>query len=68
MDYYSSALWQLNRVANLEALAAELKRSDPSRPEGWCVLGNVKSRYKDNPAAIKCFQKATEVRRWLGGN
>ena len=61
MDYYSSALWQLNKVAALEVLAEELKQSDSSRPEGWCAMGNVKSKYKDHPGAIKCFQKATEV-------
>ncbi len=65
MDYYSSALWQLNKVAPLEVLAEDLKQSDASRPEAWCALGNVKSKYQDSTAAIKCFQKATEVHRRL---
>ena len=65
MDYYSSALWQLNKVATLEVLAEELKQSDSSRPEAWCALGNVKSKYQNSTAAIKCFQKATEVHRRL---
>ena len=65
MDYYSSALWQLNKVGVLEVLAEELKQSDLNRPEGWCAMGNVISKYKDHPGAIKCFQKATEVRTYV---
>ena len=61
MDYYSSALWQLKKVEDLEVLGLDLEKTCDQRPETWCVLGNTKSAANNQRGALQCFLKAVKV-------
>jgi len=61
LDYYSSALWQLQDEVGLSALAQELQRTDKLSPVTWCAAGNCFSQQKEHENAIKFFQRAVQV-------
>ncbi len=61
LEYYSTTLWHLQKEIALSALAQELTEYDKLSPETWCVVGNCFSLHKEHDAAIKFFQRATQV-------
>lgn len=61
LEYYSTTLWHLQKEIALSALAQELTEYDKLAPETWCVVGNCFSLHKEHDAAIKFFQRATQV-------
>jgi len=61
LEYYSTTLWHLQKEITLSALAQELTDYDKLAPETWCVVGNCFSLHKEHDAAIKFFQRATQV-------
>lgn len=61
MEYYSSALWQLQKEVELSVLAKELIEFDQEAPETWCVAGNCYSLQKEHESAIKYLEKAIKV-------
>ncbi|XP_014674932.1 PREDICTED: cell division cycle protein 27 homolog [Priapulus caudatus] len=61
MEYYSTALWHLQKEVALSALAQELSDCDKESPEAWCAVGNCFSLQKEHDAAIKFFQRAVQV-------
>jgi tetratricopeptide (TPR) repeat protein len=61
LECYSTTLWHLQKEIALSALAQELTEYDKLAPETWCVVGNCFSLHKEHDAAIKFFQRATQV-------
>lgn len=61
LECYSTTLWHLQKEIALSALAQELTEYDKLSPETWCVVGNCFSLHKEHDAAIKFFQRATQV-------
>jgi anaphase-promoting complex subunit 3 len=61
LECYSTTLWHLQKEISLSALAQELTEYDKLAPETWCVVGNCFSLHKEHDAAIKFFQRATQV-------
>lgn len=61
LEYYSTVLWHLQREISLSSLAQELTEHDKLAPETWCVVGNCFSLHKEHDAAIKFFQRATQI-------
>ena len=61
LEYYSTTLWQSQKEIALSALAQELTEYDKLSPETWCVVGNCFSLHKEHDAAIKFFQRATQI-------
>ncbi len=61
LEYYSTTLWHLQKEIALSSLAQELTEYDKLAPETWCVVGNCFSLHKEHDAAIKFFQRATQV-------
>ncbi|KAL3832275.1 hypothetical protein ACJMK2_023933 [Sinanodonta woodiana] len=63
MEYYSTALWHLQKEVELSALAQHLTEIDKRSPEAWCTTGNCFSLQKEHDIAIKFFQRAIQVSR-----
>ena len=61
LEYYSTVLWHLQKEIQLSSLAQELIEYDKLSPETWCVVGNCFSLHKEHDAAIKFFQRATQI-------
>ena len=61
MEYYSSALWHLQKEVELSVLAKELIEFDQDSPETWSVAGNCYSLQKEHESAIKYLEKAIKV-------
>ncbi|KAK3591934.1 hypothetical protein CHS0354_031436 [Potamilus streckersoni] len=60
MEYYSTALWHLQKEVELSALAQHLTEIDKRSPEAWCTTGNCFSLQKEHDIAIKFFQRAIQ--------
>lgn len=61
MEYYSTALWHLQREVSLSALAQELTAFEGGCPQTWCAAGNCFSLQKEHETAIKFLQRAVQV-------
>jgi len=61
MEYYSTALWHLQREVQLSSLAQELIDYDRNAPQTWCVSGNCFSLQKEHETAIKFLQRAIQI-------
>lgn len=61
MEYYSTALWHLQKEVMLSTLAQELTEFDKESSEAWCATGNCFSLQKEHDIAIKFFQRAVQV-------
>ncbi|XP_076039509.1 cell division cycle protein 27 [Oratosquilla oratoria] len=61
MEYYSTALWHLQKEVQLSALAQELVAEDRNSPQAWFTTGNCFSLQKEHEAAIKFFSRAIQV-------
>lgn len=61
MEYYSTALWHLQKEVQLSALAQDLVGEDRDSPQAWCTTGNCFSLQKEHEAAIKFFSRAIQV-------
>merc|ERR1719481_1432850 len=61
LEYYSTALWQLQEEVQLSALAQDLQRLNKSSAAAWCAGGNCFSHQKEHENAIKFFQRAVQV-------
>lgn len=61
VEYYSVALWHLQSILELSALAQELIERHPYAAETWCVAGNCFSMEKDQETAVKFFQRAIQL-------
>ena len=61
LEYYSTVLWHLQKEITLSSLSQELTDYDKLAPETWCVVGNCFSLHKEHDAAIKFFQRATQI-------
>ncbi|XP_054717235.1 cell division cycle protein 27 homolog [Uloborus diversus] len=61
MEYYSTALWHLQKEVPLSALAQELTEFDIKSPQTWCAAGNCFSLQKEHETAIKYLQRAVQV-------
>ena len=75
IDYMFSNYWQLLNTSEHYRDAIETFRVavavNPKNPEGWAYLGGSYMNTKDFDNAIKCFQKATNIKpdyewAWLG--
>ncbi|RWS26265.1 Cell division cycle protein 27-like protein [Leptotrombidium deliense] len=60
-EYYSTALWHLQKEVKLSMLAQELIEFDKNSPQTWCVAGNCFSLQKEHETAIKFLQRAIQV-------
>lgn len=60
-EYYSTALWHLQREIKLSMLAQELIEFDKTAPQTWCVAGNCFGLQKEHETAIKFLQRAIQV-------
>jgi anaphase-promoting complex subunit 3 len=61
LEYYSTALWHLQREVQLSLLSQELIEFDKEAPQTWCVAGNCFSLQKEHETAIKFLQRAIQV-------
>ncbi|KAJ3019143.1 hypothetical protein HKX48_002334, partial [Thoreauomyces humboldtii] len=61
LDVYGSCLWHAKQEIELAALATEMETHERSRPETWCVVGNLYSLRLDHDSAIKAFERAIHV-------
>ncbi|XP_042895804.1 cell division cycle protein 27 homolog isoform X2 [Parasteatoda tepidariorum] len=61
MEYYSTALWHLQKEVALSTLAQELTDFDIKCPQTWCAAGNCFSLQKEHETAIKYLQRAVQV-------
>ncbi|GFT11332.1 cell division cycle protein 27 homolog [Trichonephila clavipes] len=61
MEYYSTALWHLQKEVALSTLAQELTDFDTKSPQTWCAAGNCFSLQKEHETAIKYLQRAVQV-------
>lgn len=61
MEYYSTALWHLQKEVALSTLAQELTDFDIKSPQTWCAAGNCFSLQKEHETAIKYLQRAVQV-------
>ncbi|KAB7495212.1 Cell division cycle protein 27-like protein [Armadillidium nasatum] len=61
MEYYSTALWHLQKEVQLSSLAQDLVEVDRDAPQSWCATGNCFSIQKEHEAAIKFFSRAIQV-------
>ncbi|GIY69720.1 cell division cycle protein 27 homolog [Caerostris darwini] len=61
MEYYSTALWHLQKEVALSTLAQELIDFDTKSPQTWCAAGNCFSLQKEHETAIKYLQRAVQV-------
>ncbi len=61
MEYYSTALWHLQKEVELSMLAQELLDYDKNAPQTWCVAGNCFSLQKEHETSIKFLQRAIQV-------
>ncbi|XP_037804473.1 cell division cycle protein 27 homolog isoform X2 [Penaeus monodon] len=61
MEYYSTALWHLQKEVQLSALAQDLIEEDRECPQAWCTTGNCFSLQKEHEAAIRFFSRAIQV-------
>nr|XP_053630046.1 cell division cycle protein 27 homolog isoform X1 [Cherax quadricarinatus] len=61
MEYYSTALWHLQKEVQLSALAQDLVEEDRECPQAWCATGNCFSLQKEHEAAIRFFSRAIQV-------
>ncbi|XP_053207235.1 cell division cycle protein 27 homolog isoform X2 [Panonychus citri] len=60
-EYYSTALWHLQREIKLSMLAQECIEFDKNAPQTWCVAGNCFGLQKEHETAIKFLQRAIQV-------
>jgi len=63
LEWYSTALWHLQREVELSALSQELlvEPENKKRAQTWIVLGNCFSLHKEHDHAIKFFKRAIQV-------
>nr|CAI6390344.1 CBM_HP1_G0001260.mRNA.1.CDS.1 [Saccharomyces cerevisiae] len=61
MEIFSTLLWHLHDKVKSSNLANGLMDTMPNKPETWCCIGNLLSLQKDHDAAIKAFEKATQL-------
>ena len=61
MEYFSTALWHLQREVELSILAQELIEFDKQSAQTWCVAGNCFSLQKEHETSIKFLQRAIQV-------
>uniref|UniRef100_A0A7S0B8Q5 Cdc23 domain-containing protein n=1 Tax=Pyrodinium bahamense TaxID=73915 RepID=A0A7S0B8Q5_9DINO len=61
LEYYSSALWHLNRQLELGHLARQCLQWDRSRPQVWCVVGNCFSLQHEHETAVRFLKRAMQV-------
>lgn len=61
MEYFSTALWHLQKEVQLSALAQDLLEEDRECPQAWCTTGNCFSLQKEHEAAIRFFSRAIQV-------
>lgn len=61
LEYYSTALWHLQREVQLSMLSQQLVEFDKEAPQTWCVAGNCFSLQKEHETAIKFLQRAIQV-------
>ncbi|PLW25595.1 hypothetical protein PCASD_25648 [Puccinia coronata f. sp. avenae] len=63
MDIYSTLLCHLRKTTTLSYLLQELQLIDGEASETWIATGNLFSRLSDHGNALKCFQRATQLRK-----
>ncbi|KAG1671421.1 Cell division cycle protein 27 [Nymphon striatum] len=61
LEYYSTALWHLQKEIALSTLAQELTDLDKLSAQAWCAAGNCFSLQKEHDTAIKFFERAVQV-------
>ncbi|UXI15001.1 protein transport protein Sec61 subunit beta [Sarcoptes scabiei] len=61
LEFYSTALWHLQRELELSCLSQELIQYDRFAPQTWCVAGNCFSLQKDHEISIKFLKRAIQV-------
>ncbi len=61
MEYYSTALWYLQKDMTLSSLASDLLELDRNAPEPWCAAGNCFSLQREHETAIRFFHRALQV-------
>lgn len=61
VDYYSVALWQLQREKDLAVLAKYLIDNHRDLPETYIVYGNVFSVQREHEYAVKMFRRALQL-------
>lgn len=61
MEYFSTALWHLQKEVELSILAQELIEYDKLSAQTWCVAGNCFSLQKEHETSIKFLQRAIQV-------
>lgn len=61
MEYFSTALWHLQKEVELSMLAQELIEFDKNAAQTWCAAGNCFSLQKEHETSIKFLQRAIQV-------
>ena len=61
LEYFSSTLWHLKDQFKCCNLAHLCQEQNQFAPETWVVLGNAFSLQKEHEAAIKFFNRATQI-------
>ncbi|XP_064474918.1 cell division cycle protein 27 homolog isoform X2 [Ornithodoros turicata] len=61
LEYYSTALWHLQREVSLSSLAQDLQDMDKHAPETWCAAGNCFSLQREHETAIRFLQRAIQI-------
>lgn len=61
LEYYSTALWHLQREVALSALAQDMMELDKTAPETCCAAGNCFSLQREHETAVRFLQRAVQA-------
>ncbi|XP_050044601.1 cell division cycle protein 27 homolog isoform X2 [Dermacentor andersoni] len=61
LEYYSTALWHLQREVSLSALAQDMMDLDKTAPETCCAAGNCFSLQREHETAVRFLQRAVQA-------
>ncbi|XP_037292109.2 cell division cycle protein 27 isoform X2 [Rhipicephalus microplus] len=61
LEYYSTALWHLQREVGLSALAQDMMELDKTAPETCCAAGNCFSLQREHETAVRFLQRAVQA-------
>lgn len=61
LEFYSTALWHLQKEVSLSALAQDMMDLDKNAPETCCAAGNCFSLQREHETAVKFLQRAIQV-------
>lgn len=61
LEYYSTALWHLQREVSLSALAQDMMELDKTAPESCCAAGNCFSLQREHETAVRFLQRAVQA-------